>query len=177
VQPEKTAFKLLDFFATCEFFEKEFNYDQVLKLPHLPGEGSGVGPPPPPPESGIYEYKGADIITTVKEATIGFEGMKIDRMFFQEFEDTVRKDGAISKAVEAGQWDHVVDYVNRTYLNKPEKFYTLEKLRKAVAVDRRLSMREILEKAFGLIPSFKSKDEILEEEFAKLVIAITIAPT
>ena len=39
------------------------------------------------------------------------------------------------------------------------------------AVDRRLSLREILEKVFGLIPHFKSKDELLEEEFAKFVAA------
>jgi type I restriction enzyme M protein len=37
------------------------------------------------------------------------------------------------------------------------------------AVDRRLGLREILEKIFGLIPRFKSKDELLEEEFAKFV--------
>jgi len=36
-------------------------------------------------------------------------------------------------------------------------------------VDRRLGLREILEKVFGLIPRFKSKDELLEEEFAKFV--------
>ena len=33
----------------------------------------------------------------------------------------------------------------------------------------RLTLREILEKVFGLIPRFKSKDELLEEEFAKFV--------
>ncbi|MCL5021088.1 MAG: restriction endonuclease subunit R, partial [Bacteroidetes bacterium] len=37
------------------------------------------------------------------------------------------------------------------------------------SVDRRLTLREILEKIFGLIPRFKSKDELLEEEFAKFV--------
>ena len=30
-EPEKTAFKLFDFFANCEYFEEEFNYDEVLK--------------------------------------------------------------------------------------------------------------------------------------------------
>lgn len=39
----------------------------------------------------------------------------------------------------------------------------------AAAVGRRLTLREILEKVFGLIPRFKSKDELLEEEFAKFV--------
>ena len=51
----------------------------------------------------------------------------------------------------------------------PSEYYTLDKLRKAAAVDRRLTLREILEKVFGLIPRFKSKDELLEEEFAKFV--------
>lgn len=95
--------------------------------------------------------------------------MKIDRMFYEKFEDTVRVDAIIATAVEAGQWERVIDYVNREVLNKPEEYYTLEKLRKAAAVDRRLTMREILEKVFGLIPGFKSKDELLEEEFAKFV--------
>ena len=95
--------------------------------------------------------------------------MKIDRMFFEKFEDTVRENEIIADAVEAGQWDRVIDYVNREVFDKPEEYYTLDKLRKAAAVDRRLTLREILEKIFGLIPRFKSKDELLEEEFAKFV--------
>jgi len=59
--------------------------------------------------------------------------------------------------------------VNREVFDKPEEYYTLDKLRKAAAVDRRLTLREILEKVFGLIPRFKSRDELLEEEFAKFV--------
>ena len=39
----------------------------------------------------------------------------------------------------------------------------------AADVDRRVTLREILEKIFGLIPRFKSKDELLEEEFSKFV--------
>ena len=63
----------------------------------------------------------------------------------------------------------MIDYVNREVFDKPEEYYTLDKLRKAAAADRRLTLREILEKVFGLIPRFKSKDELLEEEFAKFV--------
>jgi type I restriction enzyme R subunit len=102
-------------------------------------------------------------------AEIGSEGMKIDRMFFEKFEDTVLENKTIASAVEAGQWDRVIDYVNREVFDKPEEYYTLDKLRKAASVDRRLTLREILEKIFGLIPRFKSKDELLEEEFAKFV--------
>ena len=38
-QPQKTAFKLFDFFANCEYFEEEFKYDEVLKLPRPQGKG------------------------------------------------------------------------------------------------------------------------------------------
>lgn len=168
--PQKTAFKLFDFFANCEYFETEFNYDEVLKLPPPSGKGGEVsGGGPSVIVGGIYEHLGADIISTIKVETIGYEGMKIDRMFFEKFEDTIRKNEVIAEAVEAGRWDRVVDYVNREVFDKPDEYYTLEKLRKAASVDRRLTLREILEKVFGLIPRFKSKDELLEEEFAKFV--------
>ena len=165
-QPKKVTFKLFDFFATCEYFEKEFDYDKVLKLPQLKSQTDGGGIVA---TVSTYEHLGEDILSTIAEEVIGYEGMKIDRMFFEKFEDTVRENENIAEAVESGQWDRVVDYVNQEILNKPEEYYTLEKLRKAAAVDRRVSLREILEKVFGLIPRFKSKDELLEEEFAKFV--------
>ena len=164
--PEKTAFKLFDFFANCKYFEEDFDYDEVLELPRLKGNGPGGGGGKP---GGKYEHLGDDILAMVKEEAIGMAGMKIDRMFFNQFESTVRKDAVIASAVEAGQWDRVIDYVNREVFDKPEEYYTLDKLRKAAAVDRRLTLREILEKIFGLIPRFKSKDELLEEEFSKFV--------
>jgi type I restriction enzyme R subunit len=71
-------------------------------------------------------------------------------------------------SVEAGQWDRVIDYVNREAFDKPSEFYTLDKLRKTAALDRTLSLREILEKVFGLIRRFKPRDELLEE-FSKFV--------
>jgi type I restriction enzyme R subunit len=170
LQPQKSAFKLFDFFANCEYFEEEFNYDEVLKLPRPQGKGrDDTGGTGPVVVGGAYEHLGADILWMIKEETIGYEGMKIDRMFFEKFEDTVRENETIAKAVESGQWDRVIDYVNREVFDKPEEYYTLDKLRKAAAVDRRLTLREILEKIFGLIPRFKSKDELLEEEFAKFV--------
>jgi type I restriction enzyme R subunit len=173
-EPQKSTYKLFDFFANCEYFEEEFNYDQVLKLPRPQTarrdeeeEGSG-----PVLAGGAYEHLGADIIASVKEEAIGSEGMKIDRMFFEKFEDAVRQNDFIASAVESGKWDRVIDYVNREVFDKPEEYYNLDKLRRAASVDRRLTLREILEKIFGLIPRFKSKDELLEEEFAKFVADI-----
>ena len=144
-QPEKTAFKLFDFFGNCEYFETEFNYDEVLKLPRLQaaereidGEGRTVT------FSG-YEHLGADILSSIREETVGPQGMKIDRKLFDRFADTVRADDAVKEAVEAGNWDRVIDYVNREVFDKPEEYYTLEKLRRAADVDRRLTLREILD--------------------------------
>ncbi len=169
-QPEKTAYKLFDFFANCEFFEEEFNYDEVLELPQpRSADGDGDGEGDEPSKVFAYEHLGLDILSTIKEETIGYEGMKIDRMLFDRFADTVRTNETVSKAVEAGNWDLIVDYVNREVFDKPEDYYTLEKLRKATSVDRRISLREILEKVFDLIPAFKSRDDLLEEEFSKFV--------
>ncbi|KVW94299.1 DEAD/DEAH box helicase family protein [Thiobacillus denitrificans] len=166
--PNKSAFKLFDFFANCEYFETEFNYDETLKLPKPQSKGSD-DPQPPPPPGGTYAHMGDDLIASLQVEQITAEGMKIDRMFFEKFEDAVRDNATIADAVEAGQWDRVIDYVNREVFDKPTEYYSLDKLRKAAAVDRRLGLREILEKVFGLIPRFKSKDELLEEEFAKFV--------
>ena len=167
--PHKEAYKLFDFFANCEYFEEEFNYDEVIDLPVKPsaereGEGGGKTKTGNP-----FEHLGEDFIETIEEETIGQEGMLIDRKFFESFEGTVKGNEVIAAAVEAGQWDQVIEYVNKELLNKPDEYYSLEKLRKAASVDRRLSLREILEKIFGLIPEFKSKDELLEEEFLKFV--------
>ncbi len=168
-QPDKTEFKLFDFFGNCEFFEREYDYDQVLQLPASSATESNGDGPGPVVDPGAFEYMGEDAISILREETIGPEGMKIDRKLFEKFADTVRADDTVKEAVEAGQWDRVIDYVNRELFDKPEEYYTLEKLRKAAAVDRRLSLREILERVFELIPKFKSRDELLEEEFAKFV--------
>jgi type I restriction enzyme, R subunit len=172
-EPRKKNFKLFDFFANCQYFEEEFDYDEVIALPAPPtgGEGGGgPGPGPgPSPIAGAYEHLGADIIASMKEEPVGSQGMKIDRMLFQKFEKTVKADGKIAAAVTDGRWDEVIDYVNREVFDKPEEYYTLDKLRRSAAVDRRITLREILQKVFGLIPGFKSKNDLLEEEFAKFV--------
>ncbi len=169
---EKTRYKLFDFFATCEYFEEKFDYDEILKLPR-PGQGQGgegPEPPPPPPPPQGYEYTGEDLIASFGEQQIGEEGMKIDRMFFNKFEDRVRDDPTLQEQIEAGQWDKALEYVHTHLFDKPEEYFNLEKLRRAAGVDRRLTLREILEKVFGLIPHFKSKDELLEDEFQDFLL-------
>ena len=65
--PTKTAFKLFDFFANCEYFEEKYNYDQVLKLPKPRTQGDeGDGGDRPVVTGGTYEHLGEDILATIK---------------------------------------------------------------------------------------------------------------
>ncbi len=175
---EKTRYKLFDFFANCEYFEETFDYDEVLQLPRpTQGNGGGEGPepPPPPPPGGTYEHTGSDLIASFGEHPVGEEGMKIDRMFFNKFEDTAREDDSLKALIDLERWDQAIEYVHTHLFDKPEEYFNLDKLRRAAGVDRRLSLREILEKVFGLITGFKSKDELLEDEFDKLLLDLSPA--
>src|SRR5439155_20004773 len=132
--PQKTTYKLFDFFANCEYFEEEYDYDQVIKLPKpsaLRSETQGGGTVT---RVGTYDHLGEDILASISEQEIGYEGMKIDRMFFERFEEKIRENDFIAASVDAGQWDRVIDYVNREVFEKPDEFYNLDKLRKAAAV-------------------------------------------
>ena len=180
--PQKTAYKLFDFFATCEYFEEKFSYDEVLKLPRPnsgktlvspdgqgesgAGEGGGDGEAPP----GSYNHMGLDAEVSRVEQQVGFQGMKVDRMFFEKFEDVVKANPIIAQQVGDAQWDQAIDYITTELFDKPSEYFNLDKLRRAAGVDRRLGLREILEKAFGLIPGFKSKNDLLEEEFEKFLL-------
>lgn len=166
----KTQFKLFDFFANCEYFEDKFNYDEILNLPKPKSPSEGGEPPLPEPPSGEYINTSPDMVVSNTETQIGLQGMKIDRMFFEKFEDVVKADPALKEKVEAEQWDQAITHLKEKVFDKPNEFFTLEKLRKAAGVDRRLGIRELLEKAFGLIPGFKSKNDILEEEFQRFIL-------
>ena len=166
-EPDKKKYKLFDFFANCEYFEEKFNYDEVLKLPRF--SSSGGGGENPPVTIG-YKNVDPDTLKVIEEREIGLDGMKIDRMFFEQFEDRIRSDKYIKEYVEKRSWESLLEYLNENVMNKPEHFYTIEKLRKAAGVDRRISLREVVEKALGLIPGFKSKNELLEEEFEKFIL-------
>ena len=168
-EPEKSCYKLFDFFAVCEYFEKEFNYDEVLELPR-PGSKKPLPLSPIPPQPTGHNHTGPDSIRSFHEEQIGLQGMKIDRMFFEIFEDKVKKNPFVQQQVEAERWDQAAEYVSANIFEKPEEYFNLQKLRKAAGVDRQLGLHEILQKAFGHISRFKSKDELLDEAFDQFVL-------
>ena len=167
----KTQYKLFDFFANCEYFEEAYNYDQVLKLPRpaAPRSGGNGGDPGTTVGDGLYENVDPDRLVAMRETAVGLDGMKIDRMYFQKFEEDVTADRALREMVLNEQWERVEAYVRTHIMDQPEEFFTLEKLRRSTGVDRRVSLREMIEKAYGRIPRFKSKEELLDEEFARFM--------
>ena len=167
-QCEKTHFKLFDFFANCEYFEEKFNYDEVLKLPQISHIVSSSDSTPNP---GLdkYEHTGTDSVSLLTETKIGLEGMRIDRMFFKKFEENIKDDEFVKSAVDARNWDAAENYVRKEKFDKPDDYINLEKIKRSLSIDRRISVREVLEYIFGLIPKIKMKDEILEDEFERFI--------
>ena len=167
MKQEKGSFKLFDFFANCEYFEEKFDYDQKLELPK-PRQGNGEGGGA---SVNIDKYTSLipDPLAVLNEKQIGYEGMKIDRMLFQKLENRITMDDIIRENVELENWEFLNSYVQNEVLNKPEEYFTLDKIRKARKVDRKITIREVIEVIFGITPRFKSKDELLEEEFDKFI--------
>jgi type I restriction enzyme R subunit len=167
---EKEKFKLFDFFANCEYFEEKFNYDEVIKLPPPRPSGPPPEPPPPPPGGqGGYTNVDPDPLKSQVEYQVPVYGMKIDRKIYEQFEEKVKQDETARSYYEQGDFRSAEEYIRNNLFDKPEEFFNLDKLRKAVQLDRRLTLREIIEKIFGGVDKFKSKDELLEEELAKFI--------
>ena len=108
------------------------------------------------------------------ETKIGLQGMKIDRMFFQKFEDEVKQDETARAQYEQGNYAAAQRYIEETYLNQPGDHITWDKLRRATGVDRRVTVREMMDKIFGQIPAFKSKAELVDDEFESYLLTCGI---
>ncbi len=161
----KSCFRLFDFFANCEYFEEKFDYDQVLVLPRV-GNGEPIDPRASVGEpKGIYQADKADGISTLSTTMVGEDGMRIDRMYFQKFEEQITADPTCVEKADNAQWDELLDYVEKNLMDRPEQFFTLQKLRAALQVDRRIDLMEIIKKIFGLIPEFKTRRQMIDEAF------------
>ena len=93
--------------------------------------------------------------------------MKVDRMFFQDFETKISENKKVKELAEIDP-DAAASYITENILDKPKEFFTIDKLRKALGIDRKISMKEIVDKIFNG-EEIKMKDELLEEEFNKFM--------
>lgn len=164
---EKETYKMFDFFANCEYFEEKYNYDEILKLPPIT-KGS-IPRDSPPVDLKEYENYNPDPLKSYQEAEVGLEGMKIDRKFYDKFEETVKAHSTIKEQFESGNFAEAEEYVKNEIFDKPSEYFNLDKLRKALKINRRVTLREMLEKALGLIKKIKTKEELLDEEVEKFI--------
>lgn len=163
----KETFKLFDFFANCEYFENEFNYDEELKLPPVPSAEGGEGGGRPSIEE--LEIFDEDTIKTLTETPVSHEGMRIDRELFGKAQKLIVDDIEIKQAVNSDDWERAVHIVKEKYEDKPKMFLNLDKIKKSENLDRKLSWREVLEKMFGFIDKFKDANSLLEDECDKFI--------
>ena len=165
IEPQKEQFMLFDFFGNYDYFEKDFDYDEVLKLPSRPSQSSEVINPP-----NIDEVVSTvpDPLAELKEILISNQGMKIDRDLYRSFKKKIIEDPIISDFVNHQNFDEAEIYLKDEVLNKPQEFFTLEKIGKSLDLDRRLTPQELLLLAFGHIDYLSNQRECLDEEFEKL---------
>ena len=161
----KETYLLFDFFANCEYFEDKYDYDQILKLPKK-SKGTGEGDPRPVVHDD-FEYSGKDKISQFEREAVGVQGMKVDRMFFQDFETKISGDQKVKQLAKVDP-EAAASYITENILDKPKEFFTIDKLRKALGVDRKISMREVVDKIFNG-EEIKMKDDLLNEEFDKFL--------
>jgi type I restriction enzyme R subunit len=166
---EKADFALFDFFANCEYFEEEFDYDEKLKLPRPDIQ---IDPPPPGGKGGAgpqtYTNTSPDPLKNLVEEPVGADGMKIDReMFRQRFASQAQAAAAahpdLQAAVAAEDWAAVEALTSKLLMERPADFWNLLKLQTVFRTDRNPSLREILQVVFGLLPGVATREQLAVE--------------
>lgn len=177
----KKHFKFFDFFATCEYFENEFDYNEQITLPTIKQiktleeatknqvtQGEFVD------ENGNRIFKGPidlaekDEVTSIKEIAVGAEGMRVDRQLFKRaIEEDILGNKTLRNLWDNGDTEEAEEYVKKQVLDKPKFFLNLDKIRKIFNIDRRISVKEFLQVAFGEKQVFEMKDDLLESEWSK----------
>lgn len=178
---DKQGFKLFDYFANCEYFEEKYPYDSVIELPPTKGKEKGDGPPPPPPPPDQTVINIPDPLKTMIVFKPDGEEWRIDKeLYSNKFEskvkDTYKESPEFKDYVDSGNYEEMERFIKSHLFDKPEYFFNLEKLREGYKADRRLNIWEILDKIFGKIPRFRTKDELVEEEFEKFLVNESVSP-
>ena len=146
ITKNKTGFKLIDFFAVCEYFDEKYDYKAPLTIPKLqpaltvaePGtKETGTVIDEPLPHYGPMELGEKDELKSTQQTAIGAEGMRIDREMFQKFVDETREDTELRKLDDENP-AAALEYLKNNVLDKPNHYMTLDKMKKHFKLDRRI---------------------------------------
>ena len=160
---KKSTFKIFDFFATCEFFETKFKYDEKLTLPKYIKSGTGGEIDPTVIDTVIN--KGADYLLTIEEEKVPETGMLIDRKLYEKFEEKVKQDPNIQQMIDDVDIEKLEWYLKEKVFDKPTEYFNIPKLEQALGIDRRITVKEVALNILGLLTGYKSKKEKLVDEF------------
>lgn len=175
VSKKELSFKMFDYFANCEYFEKEYNYDQQLALPKIPNGQEMVSEWDDGAEGTqkktirwAFENQEDDVVVMMQETIIWVDGMKIDReLYAQSFEKDIKVqlnlDEKLQALAEAYDELGLEQYARDFVLDKPNEYYTIEKLNQSYGFERILWLGEMMMKALWLINRFKSKQDMIDD--------------
>lgn len=162
---QKDSFFLFDFFETYDYFEKDFKYDKEIKLPSKPSEP--VDEAPDTAHIGEMVSMEPDSLAELKETIISDKGMRVDRDLYRSFKKKIVEDQTVHGLVKEQNFDGAEIYLKDKVWDKPEEFFTIEKIRKSLGLDRKLTVEELLLYVFGYSQHIKLQKECLEDEFEK----------
>lgn len=174
---KKTGFKLIDFFAVCEYFNEKYDYKTPLSIPRLQratavadlnAGTTNITICDLPPNYGPPELGEQDNLKTAEQTIIGREGMTIDREMFQKFVDETREDAELRK-LDSEDPSAALEYLKNHVLDKPNHYMTLDKIKKHFKLDRRISLGEALDIIMGRTQQPKKKAEIIFDKFNDFV--------
>ncbi len=180
-EKDKTHYKLIDFFAVCEYFNEKYDYTVKIKLPQKvegqikeqPGPytangNSGEVGEPPVQHEGPVDLHEQDKIKTLLKTVVGPEGMPVDQEMFKGFVAEQKEDKELQN-LDLQDRVAAIQYLKEKVFNKPKYYMTLEKISKLFKLGRRLEVDEALDLIMGRMEKPKSKQELLDEKFDEVV--------
>lgn len=168
---QKDKFFIFDFFAVCDYFEKDFNYDDKLELPNADdNQSESGGDENAPGKTTLHKPDPIARITETEQVRF-----RVDEPAFQRYADSITQDDIIRRAVEDENWPVAIARTMEHYENKPDDYATPQKIAADNNLKRLLQTREVLELIFKRIAKLKNRDEMLADE-ARMFCAIHAMP-
>lgn len=168
-QHDKDKFFIFDFFAVCEYFEKDFDYDDKLPLPDGDADTTteGGGDETAPGKTTIQKPDPIKTITETEKASF-----HVDSPAFKQYQKTIAEDDVIRRAVDDDNWPVAIA---RTETHYEKDYATPKRIADDNNLHRLLKTREVLEYIFGRIGEFKTREAMLADA-ARMFCAIYNPP-
>lgn len=171
----KQGFKLIDFFAVCEYFNEKYDYKAPLNVPKVPNAPAPVDNYPnaitveePRVNYGPLELGEHDELKTAEETAVGLEGMRIDQEMFQSFRADAQADAELQR-LDSEDPRAALEYLKNNLLDKPNHYMTLDKIKNYFKLDRRIRLDEVLDIIMGRTEQPKQKAEVIYDKFNDFV--------